>query len=121
MAVSKTGMMDVKLAGEDLSAKLFYAVMLDTSNTLVLAGNGDNAYGIVFEAAASGDPVTCQLDGIAKVIFGATVQVGEDVGVDVNGKIVPAASTDWIIGVCREGGAVNEIGGVYLESKGVAA
>lgn len=121
MSVSKYGMLDTKLAAEDLSEKLFYAVALETDLTVSLAGNGAMAYGIVFETADVGYPVTIQLDGIAKVILGATVQAGDRVGVDADGKIVTAASTDWAIGICRKGGAVNEIGEVYLTSLGIEA
>lgn len=114
MAVSKLGMLDARIAAEDLSEKVHYVAVLDTAGQVAVAGDGAMAYGIIVEAAAAGDPATVQLDGLAKVIFGGTVDENDRVASDANGKIVTAASGDFVIGVCRNGGAVNEIGTIDL-------
>lgn len=121
MAVSKVsaGMMDAKLAGEDLSSKLYYFVKYDSADTFVLAGDGDMVAGVLVEAVASGAVATAQVDGIAKVVAGGTLKVGERVASDTNGKAVIAASNDYVVGICRTACVSGDITSVNLTRAGI--
>lgn len=79
-------------AGADLSTSLNRFVKVNSSKEIVLAGNGDKVLGTIFEAAASGGPVSVQFGGIAKVIAGAAITAGAQVQSDANGAAITLAA-----------------------------
>lgn len=123
MAVSRYGIdqVDARPAASDLTGKLYYIAELDGSGQVQLCGDGELAYGVITEENTAGNSVTVQSGGIAKVILGGTVDENAKVACDADGKAVAGASGDYIIGVCRKGGAANEIGEVSLTFPGRVA
>lgn len=81
---------DAKIAGADLSAKLFFAAKLNTDGELVLAGDGEEVYGIITEVATEGYPATVQKSGMTKAVCGAAINPGVKVMSDGNGKLITA-------------------------------
>lgn len=94
-------------AGADLSAAQFLLVKgHTTANQVVLAGDGENAIGVLYEpAAAAGRAVAVANGGVVRAYAGGNVSVGARVASDANGKIVTAASGDYVLGVAKTAGA----------------
>lgn len=108
------------LAGSDLSASRYCAVVLNSSTKLALPSAGGAILGIL-----SNKPIA---DGSGKVYgpgsgqrrakLGGTVASGDTCKVDSSGRFVTASGADIAAGsavaVCAEGGAVNDIGSVVM-------
>lgn len=96
-------------AGADLSAAQFLLVKAHTTaNQVVLCGDGQDAIGVLIEpAAAAGRAVTVANGGVVRAYAGASVSVGARVASDASGKIVTAASGDYVLGVALTAGAAN--------------
>jgi hypothetical protein len=95
------------IAGADLSAKQFTFVKMNTTNrTVVSAGNGDAAFGVIINDPESGQAATVVTAGRVVVEVGTGgLTAGDEVGVDANGEAVSAAATDIIVGICVDGAA----------------
>jgi hypothetical protein len=95
------------IAGADLSAKQFTFVKMNTTNrTVVSAGNGDAAFGVLINDPESGQAATVVTAGRVVVEVGTGgLTAGDEVGVDANGEAVSAAATDIIVGICVDGAA----------------
>jgi hypothetical protein len=98
------------IAGADLSAKQFTFVKMNTTNrTVVSAGNGDAAFGVLINDPESGQAATVVTAGRVVVEVGTGgLTAGDEVGVDANGEAVSAAATDIIVGICVDGAAAGE-------------
>lgn len=114
MAVSKQGMVDARVAGADLTGKLYHLVKLNTDAEAVLAGDEEVVYGVITEEATEGKSVTVQISGIAKVISSGSIDAGAVVCAAANGEL--KAGTTNRIGVARNGGEDGEIVEVNLDS-----
>jgi hypothetical protein len=99
-------------AGSDLSAKQYYAVLVNSSGQLALCGDDGVAYGILQDKpAAAGRAGKVAVAGVSKCVLGGTVAAGAVVSVDGNGKIVSIATGDGrMVGICRVGGSSGQIG-----------
>jgi hypothetical protein len=95
------------IAGADLSAKQFTFVKMNTTDrTVVSAGNGDAAFGVLINDPESGQAATVVTAGRVVVEVGTGgLTAGNEVGVDANGEAVSAAATDIIVGICVDGAA----------------
>jgi hypothetical protein len=95
------------IAGADLSAKQFTFVKMNTNDrTVVSAGNGDAAFGVLINDPESGQAATVVTAGRVIVEVGTGgLTAGDEVGVDANGEAVSAAATDIIVGICVDGAA----------------
>jgi hypothetical protein len=95
------------IAGADLSAKQFTFVKMNTTDrTVVSAGNGDAAFGVLINDPESGQAATVVTAGRVVVEVGTGgLTAGDEVGVDANGEAVSAAATDIIVGICVDGAA----------------
>jgi hypothetical protein len=98
------------VAGEDLSAAQWTFVKMNTTDrTVVAAGNGDAAFGVLINDPESGQAATVVTHGRVIVEVGTGgLTAGDNVGVDGNGEAVAAASSDIIVGVCVDGAAAGE-------------
>ena len=98
------------IAGADLSAKQFTFVKMNTTDrTVVSAGNGDAAFGVIINDPESGQAATVVTAGRVVVEVGTGgLTAGDEVGVDANGEAVSAAATDIIVGICVDGAAAGE-------------
>lgn len=105
-------------AAADLSAKQYYAVKVDTDGKAALAGNGENAVGILQDEPASGAFGCVQTSGVSQAIAGDTINEGDRIGTDANGKCVPAATGDYIIGRALTSAASGEYFSLLVNSAG---
>lgn len=110
-----------KIAGADLSTKQFYVVKLNSSGQIVLAGDGEMAYGILQDKPVSGAVGSVAVSGQSLAVLGATVAAGAKVAANASGQVVTATTGENVLGICTEGGAVNEVRSVEIGSVGLAA
>lgn len=79
-------------ADADLRTKLNLFAKLSTDGEIALAGANEKVLGTIVEvnlsASAPFGPVTVQMEGIAKVVAGGTISIGDEVSSDANGKAV---------------------------------
>lgn len=105
MATQGNQIRETMIAGEALS-QFTFVIMNTTDRTVVAAGNGEAADGVVINDPSSGAAATIVTAGRVIVEVGTGgLTAGDDVGVDANGEAVTAASTDIIVGKCVEGAA----------------
>ncbi|MCG8084439.1 MAG: capsid cement protein [Candidatus Thiodiazotropha taylori] len=88
-------------------------------NTIIQSAAGPDLHiGIstyVGDDPSNGDEtVDLVMMGIAEVEYGANINQGELVTADANGRVVPAATGDMLIGRALESGVANDIHGVVL-------
>jgi hypothetical protein len=111
-----------RMAGENLSEKLYFIVKFNTTEEIVLCGDGEAPLGVVHESAAENYPVSVQIDGLAKVIVGSGgVTAGGRVASNATGEAVNAASGDYTLGIATEAGVAGQIIAVQLVSHGRGA
>ena len=92
------------VAGGDIPAKRF--VKVDGT----LAGAGEAAIGVAEYAAQSGDDLSVIMSGVVSVEAGGTVNAGDKIASDENGKAVVASTGNTVVGIALEsGGAGQEI------------
>jgi hypothetical protein len=79
-------------ADADMRSNLNKFAKLSTDGEVALAGANEKVLGTIVEvnlnASAPFGPVTVQMEGIAKVIAGGTVSIGDEVSSDASGKAV---------------------------------
>lgn len=105
MATHDYGRVTSLFAGEDLSDKQNYFVVMDsTANTVVLAGAGENAVGVNTENAASGEVTGVMMESgsLIEVVSGAAVAVGAKVASDANGRAITATAGAEVLGEVLE-------------------
>ena len=115
-------------AGSDLSDKQFYAVKLNSSSQLALAGAGECAIGILYSKPNAAGVIASvhPLDGRkTKGIAGGTISAGDILASNASGKLVAAtagrtntsdagSATDaligsYVIGVAVDSAVSNDI------------
>jgi hypothetical protein len=101
-------------AGADLSANQYYAVKVDSSGNVVLAGAGENAIGIIQNKPTSGQAASVMVLGESKAVYGASVTAGGNLSVNANGKLIPTSGNAAVIGVALESGSADETRSVLL-------
>lgn len=93
-------------------------VKLDSTNqeqVVVSAAEGDLTIGVAVEAGSSGGFIGVQINGVASVQFGGTVNVNAAVEAGSSGKAVAAAgAASATLGYALEGGASGTEGAVLL-------
>ena len=108
-------------AAADLSAKQYYAVVVDTSGNAAVAGTGDRACGILQNAPAhAGRAASIAYGGVTKAVCGGAITIGDPVAVDSTGKIVAETTGDaWTVGIALETGASGTIISMLLQPSGL--
>lgn len=98
------------IAGADLSNAQFTFVKMNTTDrTVVAAGDGEAADGVLLNDPESGQSATVAVFGRVIVEVGTGgLTAGDDVGVDANGEAVTAATSDIIVGKCVDGASAGE-------------
>ncbi len=104
----------------DLTASQYFAVALNTSGLLVLAGAGEVALGIVQDKSDVGEVCDVMVTGESKAVYGATVTAGDLLTPNASGELVLATTGDITLAIARDSGVVDEIHTVFLTSRGVA-
>lgn len=110
-------------AASDLSTKQYYFVKLNSNGNIELAGNGDWAYGVLLnKPAAAGRAGTVAIAGVTKVVAGAAIAAGTDIGIDSSGRAVPTGTSDTVVGIARDAVSnAGELVSVELMTQGRAA
>ena len=103
-------------ASGDLSGKKFYAVKINSDGEIVVAtAITDIIFGILQnEPDAQGKEASVALEGISKIVLGATLAIGVQCGTSTAGKAIADASTNYTIGTIVQGGVSGDIGSVHL-------
>ena len=106
-------------AQADLSLKQFRAVKVTGNKQVGLCVAGDDAIGILQNKPGINQASAVAIGGSSKAIAGAAVAAGALVASDVNGAIVAALATNYIIGVALSAaGGAGEIISVLLRPGG---
>lgn len=112
MATQGNQVRESMIAGADLSAKQWTFVKMNTTDrTVVSAGDGEAAFGVLINDPASGEAATVVTHGRVIVEVGTGgLTAGDDVGVDANGEAVTADTTanDIIVGKAVESASAGE-------------
>jgi streptogramin lyase len=97
-------------AGADLSSSQYFFVKIDANGDVVLAGNGENAIGVLQNAPASGEAANIAVAGVSKVIIGDTTSLDSGVVIssDANGKATLGVSTDFALAILIEDTTAND-------------
>ena len=108
-------------AAADHSSNLHKFAAVNSSGTIALCGDGAQMLGTLIEVNTSGNPVTVQFGGIAKVKLGGTVAAGGAVASGASGVGVAAAVNDYVFGQALEGGVSGDVISVAVipSSRGV--
>lgn len=106
-------------AGADLSGNQFYLVKLDANGDVVLAAAAtDKIHGVLLNKPKSGEAASVGRIGVAKILAGGAIAIGDRITSDAAGKGVaaaPAAGTNnGTVGIALEAGAAGEIVSVEL-------
>lgn len=111
MATQGAQIRESMIAGADLSGAQFTFVKMNTTDrTVVAAGDGEAAFGVLINDPASGEAATVVTHGRVAVEVGTGgLTAGDTVGVDANGKAVASATSDIIVGICVDGASADEI------------
>lgn len=88
-------------AGEDLSAKQWRFVKLNTSGEVVLCGAGEQAIGVLCNKPTSGQAAEVQIGGIAKVEADAAVTAGDKLMSSADGQAATKTGTNNELGMAR--------------------
>lgn len=110
------------VAGANLSAgQYLFVKQHSVAGEVVLAGNGENALGVLLNDPVAGQAATVAIAGKMKVIAGGTVGVGALVSADAAGKAVVPATGEYVLGVALSGGAANQVIEILFDKNGLAA
>jgi hypothetical protein len=97
------------IAGADLSAKKYHAVKLHTTENQVVAAAAGQGIGVLMNAPQAGEAAeVAMLGGGALGDAGATVVAGNEVAANAAGKLIPAVSTNIVLGIALSGAASGE-------------
>ena len=104
MATQGNQIKETMIAGADLSTKQFTFVKMNTTDrTVVSAGNGEEAFGVLVNDPTSGTAATVVTHGRVIIEVGTGgLTAGDAIGVDANGEAVTAATNDIIVGQAVE-------------------
>lgn len=109
------------VAGADLSAKQYHFVEVGAAGTVVAAGDGTHADGVVNNDPVSGRVAEVAIGGIVKVKCGGVVTRGGPVASNADGKAVNPTTGDIILGTALETGADGAIIAMIFHPRGASA
>lgn len=95
------GQVETYIAGADLSASQ-YLFVKTSGATVVVAGAGEEAVGVLWNDPTSGKAASVVRGGDPNVYAGAAIAAGVDVASDAAGKAVAATTGDVILGKTRK-------------------
>lgn len=110
------------VASADLSAKRYYFVkMHSVAEQIALCGNGENAIGVLQDKPISGQAGAVGCSGKMPVQAGDTFAAGAKLASDADGKAVPAATGDHVLGVAATAGAAGSLAEIEWSPQGILA
>lgn len=107
-------------AGEDLSAKQYYFVKLDTNGkAVVCTGATDKPVGVLQNNPTSGQAAEIVVVGLTKISSNAALAIGDLIGTSADGQADPKTpgtdTTEYVVGmVLTTTGAASVIGSVLV-------
>lgn len=109
--------------GADLSAKQYFGVKISAEGIVVLAGDADEAIGVLDSSnAKNGYPCSVVVGGGAKAVAGGIIGVNVKVNFDANGKLQVAIAESFYIGRTLEpAGADGDVVSIIIEKGFVPA
>jgi Uncharacterized conserved protein (DUF2190) len=110
------------VAGANLSGSQYLFVKQHSvAGEVVVAGNGENALGVLVNDPVAGQAATVAIAGKMKVIAGGTVAIGALVSADAAGKAVVPATGEYALGFAVTAGVANQVMEILLINSGRAA
>lgn len=109
-------------AGADLSTKQYYLVKA-SAGTVVLAGDGEHAIGVLQNNPTSGQAATVAIAGVTKAYAGATIAAAAQVASNASGQAATATSAEIILGtnLSTDSVASGDIFPLLFNPRGAAA
>lgn len=102
-------------AGADLSAKQFYFVELNNTGKVTVCNSaGERAFGVLQNDPTANQAATIAIGGVAKVIAGDTIAIGDQIATDASGRAIPATTGQIVLGDAISAGAVGNVVSVLL-------
>lgn len=108
------------IAGADLTAQQFRAVMLAGDGRVVLASLGAHAIGFLRDPESTGRAVSVTVGGIATAVYGATLTPGAQLACNAAGALIVAIAGQAVIATALENGVAGDIRPVLVRSFRVA-
>ncbi len=106
MAWEDVGNVISQSAGAAITTNRFVKIGASDNTVILAAASTDISIGVAkLAAAASGDPVPVQVDGVARVEAGAAVTLGALVMADSVGRAIDATATNRPLGIALEAAA----------------
>ena len=103
------------VAGEDLSAKQFKFVTLESDGQVDVANAaGENCIGILLNAPTAGAAATVAISGKVMAEAGGTIAAGAAVQADADGNALTAAAGDVVMGYALEAAVDGQIMAIEL-------
>lgn len=94
----------------DVTAEQYTFFKRAANDTVVQAGAGEAAVGVLWYAQATTNAaVTVITGGEPHVVAGDAIAVGAEIAADANGEAVTAVSTDVVLGYARHAAAAGEL------------
>lgn len=121
MAAGVPGLFITMEAGQDLSAKQFYGVVMASDGQIDPAGAGVQINGFLQDdPAAAGRAALVQIAGTTKASAGAAITRGAKVMMNAEGQVITATATNFIVGFALStASADNDIIEVLIQPGGV--
>ena len=110
------------IAGADLSAvtnQYKFVKLNSTANTIVLCGDGEDAFGVLQDTPQSGEAACVCVGGITKVYAGATFNPGVVISSGAGGVANTSANGDYMLGKAVLGGADGVITSMLFQPTGI--
>jgi hypothetical protein len=108
-------------ANADLSTKQYYIAKITTGGKAALCGDGELGVGIIQNKPAAGEAAVLAISGKVKAVAGGSVTVGGPVASDSNGKIVNAATGDYVLGTALQAASSGDIFEIIFNNSGKVA
>ncbi len=102
----------------NLTAKQYFFVKVDSNGKAALAGDGENAVGVLQNDPNTGEAAAIAVSGVTKVVAGGNITTGAAVAANADGEAVTATSGEFILGVALEAGADGRIISIAFEKNG---
>ena len=86
------------VAGADLSSSNKHVVELSSDGTIVLAGNGGRAFGLLLDGPKQGMGSSILVHGVDRAVAGDVITAGAVVTSDASGRVIPATAGTYPVG-----------------------
>lgn len=96
-------------AAADLTGKEWFLCAVQSDGRINLAGNGGIVSGVLYEVDVADKPVTYFAGFLGKAVVGTAVTAGTRVASDANGKLKPATTGNYVVGIAQESGAAGTV------------